>query len=111
MTTLLAQASAVSCAESGFLLLIMFGVFWFMYLRPQQKEQQKLKSWMAGLKKGDEVVAQGFIGRVHEVAADHLVLDLGRDVRVRVLKSKVEGPYKEQKEEKAPEKPAEEAKK
>ncbi len=68
------------------MLLMMFAVFYFLLIRPQQKQAKEHKTMLAALKKGDPVVTQGgIIGRVHAVSEKFIVIEAARDVRLRVL--------------------------
>lgn len=81
--------------NSTFILIsIVFVIFYVMIIRPQQKTQKKLEAFLAGLKKGDEVVTTGgLIGRIQLVTGDVLTLEVANNVRVRVLKTQVTGPF------------------
>jgi preprotein translocase subunit YajC len=73
--------------------LLFFGVLvYFMILRPQQsqlKDQQKL---MASLKKGDDVVTQaGILGKVVQIQDKIVTLEIASSLKVRVLKSTIQG--------------------
>ena len=77
------------------MLLLMFGVFYFVLWRPQSKERKKLESFRQNLKKGDRVWTQGgLIGTVAQVEDQALLLDIGAG-KVRVLKQFVGGEFKE----------------
>jgi preprotein translocase subunit YajC len=98
--SLLAQAEAPSqspLAGPGnmlFLVAIFFGIFYFMIIRPQQKQQKSHRAFLEGLKKGDEVVTTGgLIGRIVAVQGDVLTLEIANNVRVRVLKDQVSRPF------------------
>jgi preprotein translocase subunit YajC len=56
-------------SASQFLPLIMiFAVFWFLLIRPQQQKQKEMKNMLAALKRGDKVVTGGgIIGVVQKV--------------------------------------------
>lgn len=70
-------------------LILMFAVFYFLLIRPQQKRAKEHKAMLGSLKRGDEVVtAGGVYGRILEVAEDHLILDLG-DTKIKVTRSAV----------------------
>ena len=70
-------------------LILMFAVFYFLLIRPQQKRAKEHKAMLGALKRGDEVVtAGGIFGRILEVAEDHLILDLG-DTKIKVTRSAV----------------------
>ena len=96
LSLLLAQAEAPAqspLAGPGnmlFLVAIFFGIFYFMIIRPQQKQQKTHKSYLESLKKGDEVITNGgLIGRIAGVQGDVLTLEIANNVRVRVLKDQV----------------------
>ena len=100
LSLLLAQAEAPSQSPlSGpgnmlFLVAIFFGIFYFMIIRPQQKQQKTHKSYLESLKKGDEVITNGgLIGRIAGVQGDVLTLEVANNVRVRVLKDQVNRPF------------------
>lgn len=77
------------------MLLLMFGVFYFVLWRPQAKERKKLESFRQNLKKGDRVWTQGgLIGTVVQVEDQAVVVDIGAG-KVRVLKAFVGGEFKE----------------
>jgi preprotein translocase subunit YajC len=98
--SLLAQAEAPAqspLAGGGnmlFLIAIFFGIFYFMIIRPQQRQQKQHKSYLESLKKGDEVITNGgLIGRIAAVQGDVLTLEIANNVRVRVLKDQVNRPF------------------
>jgi preprotein translocase subunit YajC len=70
--------------------LLMFGVLYFLVLRPQLKEKQEHDKLVAALAKDDEVVtASGLHGRITAVEADTVVLEIGERTRVVIDKSTV----------------------
>lgn len=72
-------------------LILMFAVFYFLLIRPQQKRAKEHKAMLSVLKRGDEVLTTGGIyGRIMEVADDYLILDLG-DTKIKVARSAVSG--------------------
>lgn len=80
----------------GFPLVAMIAIFWLLVWRPQSKERKRLAEWVAGMKKGDEVVTQsGIIGTVHLVEDRVVTLDVGGGTKLRVLKSQVVGAWKQ----------------
>ena len=100
LSLLLAQAEAPAqspfAGQSNvlFLIAIFFGIFYFMIIRPQQKQQKTHKAYLEALKKGDEVVTNGgLIGRIAGVQGDVLTLEIANNVRVRVLKDQVNRPF------------------
>ncbi|HTP27840.1 MAG TPA: preprotein translocase subunit YajC [Anaeromyxobacteraceae bacterium] len=80
------------------MLALMFGVFYFVLWRPQNKERKKLESFRQNMKKGDRIWTQGgLIGTVSQVEDQAVLLDVGAG-KVRVLKSFVGGEFKEKSE-------------
>lgn len=76
----------------GFLLpmLVIFGAFYFLLIRPQQKRQKAHNELVAGLSVGDEVVtAGGLLGRVTAVTDHYATLQIADDVEIKVQKSTV----------------------
>ena len=82
---------------SGILMMaLMFGVFYFLIIRPQSKKAKEHARMLDQLQKGDQVITRGgIIGKVSGVQDGVLVLEIQEKVRVRVLKSFVEGKYVE----------------
>lgn len=78
--------------QSLIFMLLMFAVFWFILIRPQQKKAKEHMAFLSALKKGDQVITRGgVIGRVSGVAYNVVVLEVQEKVRIRVLKSYIEG--------------------
>lgn len=71
-------------------------VFYFIFFRPQAKQQKKHQQYLTELKKGDEVVTQGgIIGKVVSVEDRTVTLDVGAGNKVRVIKAQVSGAWQE----------------
>lgn len=71
---------------------LIFGVMYFLLIRPQRKEQQRHESLLKQIKKGDRVITTGgLLGKVLAVREDQLALDLGNKVKVDVLRSAIRG--------------------
>lgn len=76
------------------MLILIFVVMWLFMIRPQRKQQKELQTFRDGLKKGDKVVTVGGIyGTVVEVKENSLLLEVDRDVKIRVAKSSVVKDY------------------
>ena len=77
------------------MMLVMFGIFYFILIRPQVKKQKEHQAVLARLGKGDEVITRGgLIGKITGVSDDGiLVLELQEKVRVRVPRAYVEGKW------------------
>jgi preprotein translocase subunit YajC len=72
-------------------LLLIFVVFYFLLIRPQQKKMKAHRDMVGALKRGDRVLtAGGIIGTVVKVEEDNtLLIDIAKDVRVRVARSTI----------------------
>jgi preprotein translocase subunit YajC len=76
--------------------IIIIGIFYFLLIRPQQKQAKDHKNMLGALKKGDEVVTNGgIIGRIYAVTDKVLTIEVAKDVRLRVQKSAVQGRFSE----------------
>ena len=72
----------------------MFGIFYFLVIRPQSKKAKEHQKMLSELKKGDDVVTQGgIIGKITGIKDNELTLQVQEGVRVRVLRSAVTGLY------------------
>ena len=58
-------------------LVVMFVIFYFLLIRPQQKRQKELRAMIDALNKGDEVVTTGgLVGRVTDLSDQYLTLQV-----------------------------------
>ena len=92
ITTTLAAAAAPSGGTSFFIqtipLVLVFIIFWFLMIRPQQRRMREHQAQIAAVKKGDRVITGGgLIGKVVKVTDTEVEIDLGQNVRVTAVKS------------------------
>lgn len=87
-----AQGTPAAGGDSGLLniafIVIMFGVMWFLMIRPQMKRQKELKAMIEALKVGDEVItAGGLLGKVSKAGDQFLTVEIaeGKDGAVEVI--------------------------
>jgi preprotein translocase subunit YajC len=73
-------------------LILMFVVFYFLLIRPQQKKQRELQDLVKNLKKGDRVVTSGgIIGTIQTLQDDYVVLRVGdQETKLEVLRSAIQ---------------------
>ena len=73
-------------------LILIFVIFYFFLIRPQQKKVKEHKSMVAALKRGDEVVTSGgIIGKIEKVHdGDKVDLAISENVTVEVVKSTIQ---------------------
>lgn len=87
-----AAAGAAPAGASAFLiqivpLLLLFVIFWFLIIRPQQQKLKAHRAMVDAAKKGDEVVTGGgLIGKVTKVTDGEVEIELAPNVKVRALK-------------------------
>ncbi len=71
-------------------LILIFVIFYFMLIRPQQKRMKEHKAMLDSVKRGDEVVTSGgLIGRVTEVKDDEISVEIAKDVKIRVRRDAI----------------------
>lgn len=71
-------------------MLLIFVVFYFFMIRPQNKKQKEIQKARAALKTGDKVVTSGGIyGKIKDVKDDSFIIEISENVRIRVEKSAV----------------------
>ena len=69
--------------------VLMIGVVYFMMIRPQMKRQKEVQNMLANLKKGDEVVAAGLLGKIQALDDAYLELEIARNTVVKVQRQAV----------------------
>lgn len=95
MFLLLLQESGGFLGSFGMFLpiILMVGIFYFLVIMPQKKQQQQLKDMIANLKINDDVVTNGgIIGKIKEIretsfiilSADKTFLEIGKSAVVGV---------------------------
>ena len=86
-----AQGSGLSM---WIMLALIFIVMWFFMIRPQRKQQKEMENFRNSLKNGDKVVTIGGIyGTVCEVKDTYVLLEVDRDVKIRVNKQAIQKDY------------------
>ncbi len=73
-------------------LILIFVIFYFFLIRPQQKKVKEHKLMVAALKRGDEVVTSGgIVGRVERILGDDkITLLIAENVTVEVVQSTIQ---------------------
>jgi len=88
-----AAGSASSGGATAFMvqiapLILIFVVFWFLLIRPQQKRMKDQQAQIAAVKKGDTVTtAGGIVGKVIRVEDDHVEVEIAPNTKVRIVKA------------------------
>ncbi len=91
-------ASAQSAGQEGsglmglLPLILLFVVFYFLLIRPQQKRAKEHRELVSALKKGDEVTTYGgILGRIVDLDDSLVELEIAKDVVVKVQRANVSG--------------------
>lgn len=92
-----AQAAPAATGAGGIFELVMpmlliFVVFYFLLIRPQQKKMKEHKAMLQAIKRGDRVVTSGGIfGVVSHVGDDHLMVEIADGVKIKLSREAVSG--------------------
>lgn len=74
-------------------ILLIFVIFYFLLIRPQQKKQKQHQAMVADLRKGDKIVTNGGLyGTVFDVKENkeqYIVIKISEDVKVELVKNAV----------------------
>lgn len=72
------------------LIVILFAVFYFFMIRPQQKKQKEIKKFRDALAKGDKIItAGGIYGKIRNVGTTTFVVEISEGVRITIDKNSV----------------------
>ena len=94
-------SSMLGSATSVLPLVLIFAVFYFLLIRPQQQKQKEMRRMLAALKRGDRVVTGGgIIGTVQrvpmvadkdgkQVASNEVEVEIAPNIRVTVLRETI----------------------
>ncbi len=74
-------------------LILIFGVFYFMLIRPQQKQAKLQRQFLNDMKNGDKVVTKGGIhGTITGLTDSVVTLEIAEKVRIKVTRSSIGSP-------------------
>lgn len=87
------DAAGLTSAVLNYLpIILIFGVFYFLLIRPQQTRAKEMKAMLAALRRGDRVVtAGGILGTVQRVkeGSNEIEVDIAPNVRVTVMRDTI----------------------
>ena len=84
-TTTAANGGVMSTGMLIMWLVIMFGMMYFLMIRPQKKEQKKLQAMLNDLAVGDAVVTtSGFYGVVIDITDADVIVEFGNNKNCRI---------------------------
>ncbi|MDU8926404.1 preprotein translocase subunit YajC [Alisedimentitalea sp. MJ-SS2] len=69
-------------------LILIFGIMYFLLIRPQQKKMKEHQTMVEALRRGDQVITQGgIVGKVTKVKDDgEVMVEIADGVQIRVIK-------------------------
>ena len=84
-------APAKPTALEQFFPFILLGlVFYFLFIRPQQKRHKQHRAFLSKIKRGDEVLTQsGIYGKIEGLTDDFVILKVDETARIRVVRSQI----------------------
>ena len=85
------QTPAGPTALEQFFPFILLGIlFYFLFIRPQQRKHRQHGDFLSKIKRGDEVLtSSGIYGRIEGLTDSFVILEVAEDVRIRVVKSQI----------------------
>ncbi|OIP43977.1 MAG: preprotein translocase subunit YajC [Deltaproteobacteria bacterium CG_4_10_14_3_um_filter_60_8] len=91
-----ADAGAAAGPQNGFMsflpLILIFVIFYFLLIRPQQKKAKDHQIFLANLKKGDQVVTSGGLhGEITGLTDTVVTLEIADNLRVKVARPYILG--------------------
>ena len=85
-----AAAQQPSILASFIPLILIFLIFYFLLIRPQQKKQKEHKILLDSIQRGDEILSSGgILGKVIKVDNDKLTVEISKGVNVTIIRSTV----------------------
>ena len=85
-----AAAQQPSMLASFIPLILIFLIFYFLLIRPQQKKQKEHKILLDSIQRGDEILSSGgILGKVMKVDNDRLTVEISKGVNVTIIRSTV----------------------
>ncbi|MFH1123375.1 MAG: preprotein translocase subunit YajC [Pseudomonadota bacterium] len=76
-------------------LILMFAIFYFLLIRPQQKKAKLHKAMLSAVKKGDKVVSSGGLhGVITGISDDVITMEIAPKIRVKVSRGSIAGVLK-----------------
>jgi preprotein translocase subunit YajC len=71
-------------------LILIFVIFYFFLIRPQQKKAKEHQKMIEGLRRGDQIITSGgMYAKIAKVADDHVEAEIAPNVKVKVVKGTI----------------------
>lgn len=73
-------------------MIVIFVLFWFLLIRPQQKKAKEHSKMVSALKAGDEVITTGgILGKITKTTDQFILLEIASNVVIHVQKNTIAG--------------------
>ena len=93
------EAQPPSAMPSFLMLIAIFAIFYFIGIRPQQKQAKEHKELVKSLGPGDKVVtSSGILGRITALDDTIVTLEVDKNTRLKILRDHVQGRQKDSKD-------------
>ncbi len=71
-------------------IIVIFAIFYFLIIRPQQKREKDRRNMLSNLKEGDDIITIGGIyGRILNLKEDIVTLDIGDKIKIKVTRTAI----------------------
>ena len=85
MFALASQSGGGSWGLLIIIYVVIFGGFWFIFIRPQKKEQKRVQAMIADMEVGDAVLTtSGFYGVIIDISDDDVIVEFGSNRNCRI---------------------------
>ena len=85
MFALASQSGGGSWGLLIIIYVVIFGGFWFIFIRPQKKEQKRVQAMIADMEVGDTVLTtSGFYGVIIDMTDDTVIVEFGSNKNCRI---------------------------
>ena len=84
------QAAGPSSFLPNLLIILMIGIFWFFFIRPQTQKAKEEQTFIQELEKGMEVVTKsGMIGKINKLDAKEIQLQVDTKTFIRITRGAI----------------------
>ena len=90
MNILLQAGGGNPMGSSLIFIVVIIAIFYFFMIRPQQKKQKQIAKAREAMQNGDKVITAGGIhGKIKEVQANYILVEIANGVTIKVDKASV----------------------
>lgn len=95
MITMAAPTGANGASQGSLLtgmlpFLVIIAIFYFLMIRPQQKQQKKVREMLANLNRGDAIITRGGVyGTIFAIAENTVTVEIAENVKIKVTRDAI----------------------